>query len=141
MNISQSGNQNPSFGINSIKFQSNIAKEAFAKATKKIPSETMTNVLKEIKGMKPKIGPDVDTFIGTYSLGYTGNYLNVTADKEKGIQDLGTKMSIVFKSQEEVTPKSMLKAFKKLIAGIDKARMEKLDGSNIPDDLLSKVSK
>ena len=50
-------------------------------------------------------------------------------------------MSIVFKSQEEVTPKSMLKAFKKLIAGIDKARMEKLDGSNIPDDLLSKVSK
>lgn len=91
--------------------------------------------------MKPKIGPDVDTFIGTHSLGFTGNYLHVTADKEKGIQDLGTKMSIVFKPQEEVTPKSMLKAVKKLIAGIDKTRMEKLDGSNISDDLLSKISK
>lgn len=140
MQISQNQNQT-SFGINSIKFTSDVAKEAFAKATKKIPSEKMANVLQEIKGMKPKMGPDIDTFIGVHSAGGSGIYLNVKAEGKNNIHNIGTTFSEIFKEESVVTPKTLLKAFKKLVKNVDTARMEKFDGSKLPDDLLQKAAK
>ena len=125
MQISQSNNQT-SFGINSIKFTSPVAKQAFEKATKKIPSEKMAGILQEIKNMKPKHGPDVDAFIGTFSAGGSGVYLNARIYEGKNnVQDIGTTFSSIFKKESTVTPKTLLKAFKNLINNVDNKRLNR----------------
>ena len=137
MQISQSNNQT-SFGIRSIKFDSKDAKAAFQAATKKIPSEKMSQVLEEIRALKPKKGPDIDTFITSVNGVYSFSKKNPFEGKT---QYMDRPFKWWFTDKSEITPKTMLRAFKNLVKSVDEDRVKTyVDVSDIPNNLLNKVS-
>ena len=117
MQISQSQNQT-SFGIRSISFDTPYAKSTFKNLTKNFSSEKMTQLLEDIKNIKPKVGPDIDAFITNVPSVYSFS-------KERPFEGLQQPLYTKFLFKEKVTPKSILKAFKNLVKNVDASRIGK----------------
>lgn len=126
MQISQ--NNNPSFGINSVKFTNFLVKSEFDEMTKKISPKKLTKMWDEIKNIKPNKGPDVDVFINGSFISY-GHPLSphptVNLEVRKG------KNTSIVEHVLEGKPKKIIEGFKNLITKVDK--MENCGKSTNPD--------
>ncbi len=126
MQISQ--NNNPSFGINSVKFTNSLVKSEFEEMTKKISPKKLTKMWEEIKNIKPNKGPDVDVFINGSLLSYGRlglQHPTVNLEVRKG------KNTSIVEHVLEGKPKKIIEGFKNLITKVDK--MENCGKSTNPD--------
>lgn len=126
MQISQ--NNNPSFGINSVKFTNSLVKSEFEEMTKKISPKKLTKMWEEIKNIKPNKGPDVDVFINGSMLSYGRlglQHPTVNLEVRKG------KNTSIVERVLEGKPKKIIEGFKNLITKVDK--MENCGKSTNPD--------
>ncbi len=119
MQISQSQNKQ-SFGINMVKFEDELAKETFNAKNILISKAKMAKVWQEIGNMKPKVGPDIDVFIGCDSL--NGFMSRLTYNGSKSMSNMG---DAEIKGGFFHTPKRILNAFKELINVVNEDRLGK----------------
>ena len=115
MQISQNNNQ--SFGINLIKFEDKASQELFNAKNKAIPAKTMAKVMEEVKQMKPKIGPDIDVYIGrSYQDGL--NTLTYRENEKDVIGKAFDKINCMCNN----TPEKIVNAFHRLVNKVDEFR-------------------
>lgn len=114
MQISQ--NNNPSFGIKSVRFTSPRVKSNFEEMTKKVSPKKLANMWDEIRTIKPKKGPDIDVFIDNslMSYGVPGyQYTPVKLGAKKG-------KTTVSEFVLEGKPEKIIDAFKTLVSKVEK---------------------
>ena len=122
---------NTSFGINAVRFLEQEAVDNFNKMARTMDYNQQFKMFQEIKNIKPKIGPDVDVFVGSAKkLGSNDDvYLSAQSklNKQEGFEILNSRMNDNYENcfegfKHALSKEQIVNTFKKLVNSVDEAR-------------------